>query len=400
MKRSRGERGQALIFACVSIVTLFSCMAVAVDVGLLYGSKRAMQTAADAGAIAGALELNYKSPGYVTAARTATAQNGFTNGSGGTTVTVNSPPANGSFKGVSGYVEVIVSQSQPTFFADAFGWKGVTVAARSVADAVPSQFCVYLLGNVGGVRQTWGLLNSGLIDILDFPNCGIVDDAGISNSGFLSINASYVGVVGSVSGGPSITPAPVTIAPFTDPLSYLPQPSTAGCGAAKLLAGTQTVTNPTGKVCWDGLTFSPGANITFSPGLYIINGPVNLAGAGFISGTGVTFFFNNTFTFSGLTILTLSAPTTGTYNGILFFESRADSNPVKIQGANLSILKGIIYLPNAALDISDIISGIELYDPLVVGQLTDTCLICFTVNFQNYNSVNASNPLVQAKLAE
>ncbi len=143
MKRLRDERGQAIMLMVLCMTCLLGFMGFAGDVGILFRAKRIMQTAADAGAIAGALEVNYGD--WTAAAKAATAQNGVTDGSGGAIVAVNNPPANGPHKGVAGYVEVIVSQPQPTFFMGMFISKSVAVSARSVAYLNPGQFCVYTL---------------------------------------------------------------------------------------------------------------------------------------------------------------------------------------------------------------------------------------------------------------
>jgi len=92
MKRLKGlcdESGQALIFSLLAMTVLFGFMGFAVDVGVLLRAKRAMQTAADSAAIAGAAELNYG--GAVTAADAAAALNGVTIGTNGGAVAVNSP---------------------------------------------------------------------------------------------------------------------------------------------------------------------------------------------------------------------------------------------------------------------------------------------------------------------
>ncbi len=391
MKRSGCERGQAMIFMVLCLTVMLGFLSLAVDVGLLFRSKRVLQTAADSGAIAGALEANYGD--MTAAAQAATAQNGVTNGSGGATVKVNSPPVYGAFAGKSGYVEVIVSQSQPTFFMKLFSRSSMAVSARSVAALTPGQFCVYTLGTVGGASVP-GIDNIG-IEFLYLPHCGLVDNSDI-DSFILDLTANYVGLVGHDAGFDSISPSPVKIAPVSDPFTYLSEPSTAGCGAMlKLTPGNNTAS----PGCYDGLSITGASTYTFKSGLYVFNGPVSFVGAGILQGSGVTFYFNNTFAFDSAALMTLSAPTNGAWNGVLLFESRADSNPVALTGLNLSVLQGIIYLPNAALDISGV-GLMQLYDPLVVGQLKNNFAFTFAVNFQNYNSVNASNPLAQARLVE
>ncbi len=54
MRRFRDESGQTLILIAAALVVLLGFLALAVDLGMLYAERRAMQNAADAGALAGA----------------------------------------------------------------------------------------------------------------------------------------------------------------------------------------------------------------------------------------------------------------------------------------------------------------------------------------------------------
>src|SRR5258707_15800020 len=112
-RRRLQQRGSILLVATLGFSVLFGFMGLALDAGYMYYQKRRMQTAADAGAIAGAQELLRNSSATFAAvqaaARKDTSFNGFTNG-GDITVTVNMPPVNGTKAGVSGFVEVIIGQ--------------------------------------------------------------------------------------------------------------------------------------------------------------------------------------------------------------------------------------------------------------------------------------------------
>ena len=66
---SRGEAGQVLIQATIMLVVLLGFVALAVDVGHVYGERRRLQNAADAGALAGAHELCLLSPADVARAK-------------------------------------------------------------------------------------------------------------------------------------------------------------------------------------------------------------------------------------------------------------------------------------------------------------------------------------------
>jgi hypothetical protein len=134
-----------------------------------------------------------------------------------------------------------------------------------------------------------------------------------------------------------------------------------------------------------------------NPGLYVFNGTIGLSGATTISGTGVTIFFNSMFTSTGAVTMNLSAPTSGAWNGILFFESPADSDMLALTGAAASNLTGIVYLPNAKLDMTGAAS-MNLYLAFVVKQLQSTGAISLTLN--DYLIKNPNSPLATVTLLE
>jgi uncharacterized membrane protein len=136
------DKAQVTVMTALAMAVLLGLVAFATDIGLFLIAKRQMQTAADSAAMAGAAEINY---GDVTAAAQAdSAQNGFTNGSNGVTVAVNAPTT-GPHKANAGYVEVIVSQSQPTIFMKILNRGAMVVSARAVATNVPAPSCVNTL---------------------------------------------------------------------------------------------------------------------------------------------------------------------------------------------------------------------------------------------------------------
>src|SRR5206468_8090493 len=108
------ESGSVIVLTAIMATVLFGVMGMAIEVAGFYSLKRKMQTAADAGAKAGAIELFKGTPNWTVEARRGTSQNGYTHGTDGVTVTVNSPPttrAAAIFR-TSSYVEVIVQQPQ------------------------------------------------------------------------------------------------------------------------------------------------------------------------------------------------------------------------------------------------------------------------------------------------
>ena len=150
MKRPRRRQlsGQILLLATISLVVLLGFTALAVDVGLLYSTRRRMQTAADAAAIAGATALR-DGQNYTTAADAVTSFNGFTNSQNNVTVTVSEPTLPSPYPSSVTYVEVDISQSVPTYFLRVLGYKSMKVGARAVSGAVAGPACIYALDPSG-----------------------------------------------------------------------------------------------------------------------------------------------------------------------------------------------------------------------------------------------------------
>jgi len=401
MRLLEDDHGQSTLIMAICIACVFGMLGLSVDAGLMFRSKRILQTAADCGAIAGAAELNYGNS--VAAAQAATARNGVTNGSNGVLVTVNTPPLYGSKKDSSGYVEVVVTRSVPTYFMRAFNVSTMSVAARAVAGLGPSEGCIYTLDTSGSGVSLTGSGN------LSAPNCGLIVDSSSSNavslSGSASITAKSIAIVGgtSTSGSTSLQPTPVTgIAPVSNPLSYLQAPSysSSSCLADPHVTSSMTLGPAVsgGTVCYNGLTISGSGALTLNPGVYVINGGFSASGSGTITGSGITIYLaapSGALSLTGSGALNLTAPTTGPYSGILFFEDPKDTQQMKIAGSTGSTLTGIFYAPLATLSLTGS-SGATFNVDLVTYALS----ISGTGGLNQYMSPTGTSPLSSARVVE
>lgn len=413
MRSLRDESGQALVVVALGLTSLLGFIGLAVDVGSLMHNKRELQVAADAAAIAAAMSRN--ATGYVAAGRNASAANGFPNG-GTITVTINPTPTSGEYLAQPGYYEAIIQKTEPTIFMGLFGHGSVPVGARAVAVAASSNGngtgCVYTLGATGTDFLANGNAN------IQAPNCGLDIDSNNANSamlinGNITMDMSSIGIVGGYTknGNISLTPAtPSTgIVPYSDPLSYLPgysctasscTPSGGGsnisCVANPNYNGNTTTTVSPG--CFNGLTFNGNSAVNLNPGTYIINGGLTFNGNNTITGTGVTFYIaSGAVTMNGNTILNVSAPTSGTYSGMLFDQSSTDTSMATLNGNDSSTIQGIMYFPAANLTMNGNSSTV-IYTDFVVSSLT----LNGNINFHDYASLGASvhSPLTVVTLVE
>ncbi len=99
--------GQVLVVFALSLITLLGFAGLAVDGGSTFAQRRSQQTATDMAALASANDylINGSSSLAITRSQTVTAGNGFSNGTGGTTVSTSLDTTNG--------IAVVVSVTAP-----------------------------------------------------------------------------------------------------------------------------------------------------------------------------------------------------------------------------------------------------------------------------------------------
>jgi Flp pilus assembly protein TadG len=377
----RDESGQTLIFVALSLTCILGFVSLATDVGSLLHAKRDLQTAADSAAIAGAVQenINPAAANVQAAGQSASTKNGITNGANGAVVTINTPPASGPHAGVAGYVEAIVSQTEPVFFTKLFGLPSITVGARAVAfNGAASTNCV--LATNPNQPDTIHLQGSFNVAV---PGCSVVDDSSDPNGLFFTgaggtLTAGSVGVVGGAGGqtGDS-NPPPVTgIAPVSDPLASkltAPTYNAASCTAPPA-NGNWGPAAAGGTVCYSG-NIKVLNNVTMNPGTYVFTGNLDMTGNGSLNGTGVTLYFaapNGQLggPGNGNTTLNLTAPTSGPYNGLLIYQDPNDTNTAELNGTPISNFTGIVYMPNAELMLSGN-TTMNFVTDLIVGSFYD-----------------------------
>ena len=398
---ANGQSGFVLISVAALLIGLTAFLGLAFDIGELQWTRRRLQIAADSAANAGTREIlaGSSSSTIVSAAKADAALNGFTDGSAGVTVTINNPPKTGYDTTNSEAVEAIVSQNVPVYFLAIFGKIRVPVHARAVSKTAPGTDCVYILSPSGPKA----LSMSGSVNIS--LSCGVIvdstDSAGISANGTVSFTGQAA-VVGGYSSTGSVqwNPAPPQTGADTqnDPLSYLSPPAVGACDFVKYkVSGNYNVTLNPGVYC-NGMSFSGGGNITFNAGTYILlGGGLTISGSVVMHGTGVTFY--NTqgsgysygpISISGASNSTLTAPTTGPFAGILFFQDRTIASPAAsaFTGTSGDNFVGALYFPTSDLT----------YSGASAGQYT--ILVAKTLTFNggatvdaNYTSLPQGSPL-------
>jgi hypothetical protein len=107
------------------------------------------------------------------------------------------------------------------------------------------------------------------------------------------------------------------------------------------------------------LTFTGNVNVTLNPGAYILlGGGLNASGNVSLSGSNLTFYdtFNASYSYAPISIagnlnVNLSATTSGSLAGMLFFQDRnAPSGTQSFVGNSNTTLVGAVYFPKSQLN--------------------------------------------------
>jgi hypothetical protein len=370
----RRRRGVSLVLIVVSLVSLMGVLAISLDGGMLLTERREAQATADAAAMAAAADMYWMyfvdfgadSGGTAKAAAFYTASlNGYANDGVQTKVTVNIPPLSGDYVGKLSYVEVIVEYYHTRGFASIFGTDNVTVRARTVAVGKPSAAPVGILVLDPLSKSAFNAGGGGSVTVQNTPI--IVDSTSqqgsIANGG-TTVTAPEYDLVGNYTtsgGGTFYGPFNLGINNVSDPLASLPVPNTSMMTVqqhkqTQLTSGT-TVLYP--GIYKGGISASSTANVILMPGIYYMDaGGFNFTGSGSLVGNGVMIYNypgngnSNGISISANASVTLSAPTSGIYAGVLFFQDRTSSVAATISGGANSSLTGTFYFPAALLTVS------------------------------------------------
>ena len=350
----RSRRGNVAVILAFSLPIVVGFCGLGSEAGYWYYKNRGLQAAADAAAYGGVIELKDGGTGsQITSAATTQAT---ANGWGGThsTIAVYDPPTSGTHENTDS-VEVVLTENLPRYFSKIYSNSTVQITARSVATIAGSGACV--LGLSPNSSQDITVSGSGN---LTAKNCDVVSDSNTSNaidmSGSSKLSADCILSVGSVltTSGLTLnkcTTATVHATSVPDP--YLNVPAPPESGTCLQVANRATTLGP-GWYC-KGLSTSWGP-ITFSSGTYVVSGGGLDFNAGTTAtGSGVTFWVaaGQTLAISGSATVNFSAPTSGTYAGIVFFGDRTATNGNNnISGSTTSTIVGAIYFPSEEITYS------------------------------------------------
>jgi hypothetical protein len=187
----------------------------------------------------------------------------------------------------------------------------------------------------------------------------LIIDSNSSQAGIQSGNGTISAAVFDVTGklvhsGSGGFVGPVQPEPSdSDPLATLAAPAATGPTFKNTTVNSKTATLSPGTYV-GGIHITGNSKVTLLPGIYILQGGgLNVSGNSSLTGVGVTIYNSpatsaDEINFSGSSLITLSAPTSGAYQGIVFFQNRASNAPVVLGSGSVMVnLTGVVYAPGA-----------------------------------------------------
>lgn len=369
-KSNSYERGQALVVIALAAIGLFAFAALSIDGSMLLSDRRHAQNAADTSAMAAALART-RGQDFNAAGQARALSNGYDDASSNQAVSITTAPtASGDCTTTGVDITVTITSTINTTFAKVIGRNQLTNVVSSTArscDVHTFQNGPYYSGtsifstksgtcngsntaslyvNGSGHLQLWGGdLGSASTD----SNC-LLFQGGQTQLKKQESGTECADIISSASGGGTFNNVH----------------GEDGCGA-KIYG--QTFDPPpsdlhitcSGNAIQSGNSMSPGnysgtfppANVaTLQAGTYCINGDFRLNANQTLTGNNVTIVMNTgTLLWNGSSEVNLSAPTSGTYKGLLIYAPPSNSyangnNQISIDGGGNAKITGTILAQN------------------------------------------------------
>ncbi|MEA3063017.1 MAG: hypothetical protein QOJ94_2798 [Sphingomonadales bacterium] len=364
----RNEKGNALIIGAATLPLILGSAAFAVDSIQMALMKRQLQHAADSAAMAGAYALE-QNVDPEDAVHHDLDQNYFPILTQAESVVV------GPSGGYQQTVRVQLTTAKKLPFFSLFTHSTTTITGDATAALVQTgNFCMLSLYN--GTDP--GIDVNGTADVT--LGCGMAANStgpqGVTAGGNSTITASPIMAVGGLDGTSNNFVAPTKLQPHSqaqaDPFLSVPNPSPPSpCLPGGTLTGG---TYAAGTYCFASVGIQPSNAATFGDGsvIYVNGGDVDIKGD--FTALNSTLVMTGTngqagnFTMNSQANLKMTAPTSGTYKGLIVYRDRRASNVgIKINGGANSQFSGAIYMPSTDMEFTGN-SGMNVQCLQMVGQ--------------------------------
>jgi hypothetical protein len=386
------RRGGVIVWVVLSLSALVAVVALTFDGGRVFEERRRVQAATDAAALAAAGEVyeasfvedsglsgilglldrlvklswqkRQKSSSIRDAALKIAARYGYTNDGINSVVKVNYPPASGPFAGDNEFVEVIITSYIDNTFGRVLTRDKLVVESRAVARGRPKKLGILTLN--GTNPDSLKVTNNGTVRVRGASiRVNSRSPSGYNYAGNGSIEADSHETAGTIqqSGGIIVGPKRTGAAPTPDPLKGIPPPNPLTLplrGLLKVNVGGSTTRTLQPGTYLGGISVSGNSDVTLQPGIYHLGtGGLSVDQNAVLRGSDVLIFNPATLlilggdvSFGGDSTVALRARDSGTYAGILIYQSFYNKKPLSISGKASVQLEGVVYAPGARADVS------------------------------------------------
>lgn len=375
------SRGNVAITTALALPVVIGALGLGVETASWMTSKRAMQNAADAAAIAAATNAGSE---YALEAQAVTSRYGFKHGEDGVVVVANNTAACPGDQTSQCY-RVTISRPMPLLLAQVVGYKGDATIGEAPAKMVsaeavakrgtsPREYCVLALAKTEISDPE--LLTHGAPKA-NLAGCSVMSNGDARCTGH-DLGADFGDAFGENDGCGKVRRSKVS--KVTDPYEKLAEniPKEDGCTgsepypqvptkkkdpalpATNKLAGNQSWSGTT-KLCGDQQLIGD-VTITEDATIYIYNGQLDTNGHTFRTAPGVsaTLVFtgsNGSYTHAptGGGTLDITAPKSGPWQGMALYQDPGLNTGVDISEAGNSPtwnMTGVAYLPRASVTFS------------------------------------------------
>ncbi|MBT3533404.1 MAG: hypothetical protein HN478_05960 [Rhodospirillaceae bacterium] len=406
-----GGGAVALVFALL-VMPLLALAGLAVDVGFILSAQAQMRGEADAAALAAAsvasdsdeaesralaiTELNLPAADHGDVLVSADVEVG--NWDEDTRAfTANGTPVNAA------RVTVRKTASNGNAFDLTFGgivsFSSIDIETIAVATSSGSGGTACALALSSSAK---GAIDVGGNAVVAFNSCDVAansdDDDALEVGGSATLDANCASIVGGTDAASpefdlTCGAAETGTSATADPYSGLPDPTVGNCIDTNYKNTSGTDTLSAGTYC--GKFEITGGTVELGSGTYVIDdGNFSVNGGATLKevdgGTGVTIILTDSdgdspgsVTINGGAIVTLAAPTSGDYSGVVFYQDKdaASTTKNKFNGGSTTNFTGALYFPNEA---------IEFTGGNTTGGSTCTQVIAQTIDFTGNSTLNSS----------
>lgn len=362
------RRGNVMILAAAGLAVLVGATGLATDTVQWSLWRHQLQRQADSAALAGAYADAQGKNVAASATADLTRNNKLTFSSA---PVIENAPTVGAYAGNMNAVRVVLQTSTRLPFSGLFMAATPVISTEATAAVVQNgDYCVIALARTNST----GITMSGNATVN--MGCGMASNTTSNNAvyagGSSNIYATPIAAVGGLAWSSNYQNG-TTLQPYSlpqpDPYSGLPQPDISGMKCnAKLDVSPNTVAPAASAGCYGSAKIQ--GTITLNPGVYYIDSAnFSVGSQATITGTGVTIILTSanaatqpsqigTVSINGGATLNLSAPSDGTYAGVLFYQDRravdsGNANSINtINGNASSAFTGAFYFPSQELDFS------------------------------------------------